>query len=250
MLITFEGGEGSGKSTQIKLLAEKLEQSGYDVTVTREPGGSAGAEAVRHVLLSGAAEALGPEMEALLFAASRADHVDTVIKPALEAGRIVLSDRFIDSTRVYQGITGDVDPRLIRRLEILACNGVFPELTLIIDIDPETGLERAAERRAKDETADRFEKDNLEKQEMRRQGFLSIAKAEPDRCKIIDGNGTPLEIHKRIWKAVQAKMSDMAKPKTKERVSSGKQRATPSRSASQRKTSRERVSGQPGSRRP
>src|SRR5690349_19652788 len=108
--VTFEGGEGAGKSTQIRRLAEKLIDAGIDVVVTREPGGSPGAEAVRHVLLSGAAEPFGPAMEAVLFAAARSDHVEQVIRPAVERGAVVLCDRFLDSTRVYQGVTGNLDP--------------------------------------------------------------------------------------------------------------------------------------------
>ena len=115
LFITFEGGEGAGKSTQITRLAEKLRARGYDVLVTREPGGSPGAEAVRHVLLSGAAEPFGPQMEAMLFAAARSDHVEQVIRPAVERGAIVLCDRFLDSSRVYQGVTGDLDPPSSRR---------------------------------------------------------------------------------------------------------------------------------------
>ena len=118
--ITFEGGEGAGKSTQITRLADKLRAAGHDVLVTREPGGSPGAEAVRHVLLSGAAEPFGPKMEAVLFAAARSDHVEQVIRPAVERGVIVLCDRFLDSTRVYQGVTGNLDPPFVEALEKVA----------------------------------------------------------------------------------------------------------------------------------
>src|SRR5215510_12899991 len=115
--ITFEGGEGTGKSTQAKRLAERLKAHGLGVVLTREPGGSVGAEAIRHVLLSGAAKPLGPHAEALLFAAARNDHLRQTIRPALEAGQWVISDRFVDSTRIYQGVLGNLDPRLISRLE-------------------------------------------------------------------------------------------------------------------------------------
>ena len=145
--ITFEGGEGAGKSTQIKRLAERLRTKKYDVMVTREPGGSPGAEAVRHVLLSGLAEPFGPKMEALLFAAARSDHVEQVIRPAIERGAVVLCDRFIDSSRVYQGATGGLDPAYVDALQRVAINGMVPNLTLIFDIDPTEGLRRAAERR-------------------------------------------------------------------------------------------------------
>ena len=121
LFVTFEGGEGAGKSTQIAMLRDALKERGFDVIATREPGGSAGAEAVRHVLLSGSAEPFGAEMEAILFAAARSDHVETVIKPALRRGMIVLCDRFFDSTRVYKGASGNVDRNLLRRLEAVAC---------------------------------------------------------------------------------------------------------------------------------
>ena len=134
--ITFEGGEGAGKSTQIRLLADTLRERGYEVLVTREPGGSPGAEAVRHVLLSGAAESFGPEMEALLFAAARADHVEQVIRPAVERGVTVLCDRFLDSTRVYQGVTGNLDPTFIAAVERVAINAMMPDLTIVLDLSP------------------------------------------------------------------------------------------------------------------
>jgi dTMP kinase len=126
LFITFEGGEGAGKSSQIGLLAEKLRALGRKVVVTREPGGSAGGEAVRHVLLSGAAESFGPSMEAVLFAAARADHVDTVIRPAVDAGDDVICDRFMDSSRVYQGVTGDLDTAFMRALERVTVAGMVP----------------------------------------------------------------------------------------------------------------------------
>lgn len=185
--ITFEGGEGAGKSTQIERLAIKLRAKRYDTLVTREPGGSPGAEAVRHVLLSGAAEPFGPRMEALLFAAARSDHVEQVIKPALAAGRIVLCDRFLDSTRVYQGVTGGLDPAFIDLLEQVAVNNVMPDMTLIFDIDPAEGLRRAAARRGQ-EVPDRFEKETLEQHQRRRFAYLAIAEREPWRCILIDAS--------------------------------------------------------------
>lgn len=183
--ITFEGGEGAGKSTQILRLARKLRDKKYATLVTREPGGSPGAEAVRHVLLSGAAEPFGPEMEALLFAAARSDHVEQVIRPAVERGEIVLCDRFIDSSRVYQGAPGQTPADLLAKIEKVAINGMMPDMTLVFDIDPADGLRRAAERRG-DEAADRFEKEELAIHEARRAAYLAIAEAEPDRCIVID----------------------------------------------------------------
>lgn len=187
LFITFEGGEGAGKSTQIRRLAAHLEKRGIDTLVTREPGGSPGAEAVRHVILSGAAEAFGPAMEAVLFAAARNDHVEQMIRPALDAGKIVLCDRFIDSGRVYQGVTGKLDPSFMQALERVAIDGIMPNLTLILDLPAKQGLARALARRG-EERADRFEKETLSFHETRRDAFLDIAAAEPERCKIIDAD--------------------------------------------------------------
>lgn len=184
--ITFEGGEGAGKSTQIRRLADALGARGWDVLVSREPGGSPGAEAVRHVLLSGAAEPFGPQLEAVLFAAARSDHVEQVIRPAIEAGRVVLCDRFMDSSRVYQGVTGNLDIDFMRALERVTVNGMVPDLTIILDLDPAEGLRRASARRGHGEAADRYEKEKLEIQRQRRAAFLSIAEAEPDRCIVVD----------------------------------------------------------------
>src|SRR5580658_10974553 len=140
--ITFEGGEGTGKSTQAALLAKKLSSLGIGVLLTREPGGSPGAEIIRHVLLSGAAKPLGPNAEAMLFAAAREDHVRCAIEPALATGKWVVCDRFADSTRVYQGALGAVDERLIKGLERVSIGDLAPDLTLILDVPVEVGLER------------------------------------------------------------------------------------------------------------
>jgi dTMP kinase len=187
IFITFEGGEGAGKSTQIKLLSEFLRAAGHDVLTTREPGGSPGAEAVRHVLLSGAAESFGPAMEAVLFAAARSDHVEQVIRPALMRGTIVLCDRFLDSSRVYQGETAGLDQDMVEALQKVAVNGLMPDLTIILDIDPEEGLRRAGARRG-DENPDRYEKEDLDLHRRRREAFLAIARAEPGRCVVVDAS--------------------------------------------------------------
>lgn len=200
--ITFEGGEGAGKSTQIDRLARKLRAKKYDVVVTREPGGSPGAEAVRHVLLSGAAEPFGPKMEALLFAAARSDHVEQVIRPAVERGAIVLCDRFIDSSRVYQGITGGLDPAVMKSIERIAVNGMMPDLTLIFDIDPQEGLRRATARRRAGDVPDRFEKETLAIHLRRRDAFLAIAAAEPKRCCVIDASREPDEVENTVTAVV------------------------------------------------
>lgn len=200
--ITFEGGEGAGKSTQIELLAAKLRAKKYAILVTREPGGSPGAEAVRHVLLSGAAEPFGPKMEALLFAAARSDHVEQVIRPAIERGAIVLCDRFIDSSRVYQGVTGGLDPAFMEVVEQVSINGMVPDMTLILDIDPAEGLKRAAVRRSPNDVPDRFEKETVSVHQQRREAFLAIAASEPQRCVVIDASRSAGEVEDAITAAV------------------------------------------------
>ncbi len=205
-LITFEGGEGVGKSTQIRLLAEALRAEGREVVETREPGGSPGAEAVRHVLLSGAAEEFGVRMEAILFAAARSDHVERVIRPSVAAGKIVLCDRFIDSTRVYQGVTGNLEPAFIQTLERIAVNGMLPDMTILIDLPAETGLARARGRGARarsDAAPDRFEREEVSVHESRRQAFLDVAHSEPERFRIVDGSLSSAEVARRIGDLVQ-----------------------------------------------
>jgi len=203
--ITFEGGEGAGKSTQVTRLANRLRENGISVVTTREPGGSPGAEAMRHVLLTGAAEKLGPEAEAALFAAARADHVDTLIRPALLRQDWVICDRFIDSTRVYQGLTGAVPTRLITGLEAVSVGDAMPDLTLLLDIPTELGLNRAAERRGLG-VIDRFEKDGLDIQERRRDGFLALARVEPKRFVVIDAAQDRDTVAEAIWYAVRTRL--------------------------------------------
>lgn len=211
--ITFEGGEGAGKSTQIKRLATRLEKAGNKVLVTREPGGSPAAEAIRHVLLSGAAESLGTDMEAVLFAAARSDNVETIIKPALKAGKIVLCDRFMDSSRVYQGVSGNVDMRFLLTMEKAVTEGARPGLTLIFDLPVEEGLKRAAKTWNGD-GPDRFEKEDMTLQNKRRQGFLDIAEAEPERCTVIDASKPQREVSRAVDKAVNAFLKRLAGEQT------------------------------------
>jgi dTMP kinase len=204
--VTFEGGEGTGKSTQIRLLADRLRRKGVDLLVTREPGGSPGAEAVRHVLLSGAAEEYGTRMEALLFAAARNDHVEEVIRPALKSGAVVLCDRFLDSSRVYQGITGNLEPAFVQNLERVAVNGVMPDCTIILDLPAAEGLKRARARAEAEKQAtepDRFEKEELDTHEKRREAFLDIADQEPLRCRVIDASAAPEAIAEKIFSIVE-----------------------------------------------
>lgn len=204
--MTFEGGEGTGKSTQIRLLADRLRRRGIDVLVTREPGGSPGAEAVRHVILSGAAEEYGTRMEAILFAAARNDHVEEIIRPALDSGAVVLCDRFMDSSRVYQGITGNLEPAFVQNLERIAVGGVIPDCTIILDVPASEGLRRAKLRTGQPgnpEELDRFEREELDTHEKRREAFLDIAAADPLRCRVVDAGGTPDSIAEKIYGIVE-----------------------------------------------
>jgi dTMP kinase len=182
--ISFEGGEGAGKSTQIRRLAERLRAAGHDVVVTREPGGSPGAEAIRELLVNGAADRWSPVTETLLMYAARRDHVERVIRPALSRGAIVLCDRFADSTRAYQGAGGDAPASLIASLEDHVLGGTVPDLTLILDLPPDIGLQRAEVRGG----AARFESKGLPFHERLRAGYLEIARREPERCVVIEAN--------------------------------------------------------------
>jgi dTMP kinase len=203
--ITFEGGEGAGKSTQARRLCERLQALGIGVVLTREPGGSTGAEIIRHVLLSGAAKPLGAEVEAMLFAAARGDHVDCTIRPALERGQWVVSDRFLDSTRAYQGVLGAVDARLLRGLERVTVGDVMPDLTVILDVAPAIGLARAAARRG-NAKADRFETEDAAFHERLQAAYHAIAAGEPDRCIVIAGDGGPDQTAVAVWNAVCARL--------------------------------------------
>ncbi|MFG1417121.1 dTMP kinase [Xanthobacter sp. V0B-10] len=211
--ITLEGGEGTGKSTQARLLAEHLRARGRRVVETREPGGSAGAEAVRHVLLSGAAEPLGPRVEALLFAAARADHVDTLIAPALAEGAVVVCDRFIDSTRVYQGAVGRVEEDLLRALERV-CVRARPDLTLVLDVPPDVGLARASAR-GKGAVADRFEKEGLAYHTAVRDAFLALAAADPARCAVVDATPAAEAVAARVAALVDARLAAAPVPEAR-----------------------------------
>lgn len=212
LFVTFEGGEGAGKSTQIRRLAEALRSRGHEVLLTREPGGSPGAEAVRYVLLSGAAEAFGTRMEAILFAAARNDHVEEVIRPALLDGKIVLCDRFMDSSRVYQGVTGNLEPDFIETLQRIAVNGVVPDCTVILDIPATAGLARVKSRNA--DGPDRFEKEELETHEKRREAYLDIAAREPERCRVVNAMQDEADIAAEILAIITKLMSGIAAEKT------------------------------------
>lgn len=198
--ITFEGVEGCGKSTQITLLWEYLVEAGYDVIVTREPGGTPIAEAIRGVLLNPDHENMGPTTELLLYAAARAQHVYEKIAPALAAGQIVLCDRFADSTTAYQGGGRGLSAEILKILNEIATGGVWPDCTLLIDVPVTVGLERARSRGRKD----RIEQEPVAFHERVREGFLALAAVEPARIHVIDGT-TPVEdVHHAICHAVEA----------------------------------------------
>ncbi len=182
--ITFEGGEGAGKTTQIVRLSERLRTAGLDVVATREPGGTAGAEAIRELILNHANLSFSSLTETLLFFAARRDHVEKVIRPALEQGAVVLCDRFTDSTRAYQGAVGEVSTKTIDLMAELVLGDLKPDATIILDIDPEEGLRRAMVRR-EIQAPDRFEAQSLEFHKKIRAGFLEIGKREPERCCVV-----------------------------------------------------------------
>jgi len=202
--ITFEGGEGAGKSTQLKRLVARLEAGGLEVVATREPGGSPGAESIRELVLKGSADRWSPVTETLLMYAARRDHVERVIRPALARGAWVVCDRFADSTRAYQGAAGGVDPALIAAMETYVLEQTRPDLTLIFDMPVEVGLERAHARAGSEM---RFESKGLAFHERLREGFLAIARAEPDRCAIVDAKGTLDEVEAEVWAAVESRLA-------------------------------------------
>lgn len=210
--ITFEGGEGVGKSTQVKRLQHNLQQRDIEVVRTREPGGTPKAEAIRSFILQGRSESWGPGAEAVLFAAARLDHVNQLIAPNLRKGVWVLSDRFHDSTRAYQGLTGGVDPKLITGLESLALDGHTPDLTILLDMEPEDAFERVAQRAVEDGlelTGDRFEKEELEWHERLRDAFVAIAKANPDRCVMVSAAQPEDALEAEIWELVSSRFPEL-----------------------------------------
>jgi dTMP kinase len=200
--ITFEGGEGSGKSTQIQKLARSLNVAKLRAIVTREPGGSPGAEIIRHLVLSGMGKLLGPEAETLLFAAARDDHVRTVIQPALAQGIWVLCDRFFDSTRAYQGRLGQVSPGVLNAMQRVTIGDLKPDLTFVLDVPVEIGLQRAAARRGNG-APDRFEAEDVKFHQDLREAYKQIAAEDPERCVLIDATATPDAVSARIWRALR-----------------------------------------------
>jgi dTMP kinase len=201
--ITFEGGEGTGKSTQVRLLVGHMKQTGADVVQTREPGGSPSAEEIRTLLVTGAADRWSPMAETLLFYAARVEHWRQVIEPALARGAHVVCDRFADSTMAYQSYAGGLERRLIEDLHRATMPGADPDLTIVLDVPVDQGLSRAASRRD-DET--RFERKGREFHERLRQGFLDIARREPTRCIVIDAGSSIEHVHAAVLSAVKQRL--------------------------------------------
>ena len=202
--ITFEGGEGAGKSTQVVALAKRLLVDGREVVRTREPGGSPGAEAIRALLVTGVTDRWSPMSETLLMYAARRDHIERVIAPALAPGAVVLCDRFADSTRAYQGAGGGVAPELIAALETAVLQGVQPDLTLMFDLPVEAGLARAA---ARGDGEARFEAKGASFHQRLREGFLRIVREEPKRCVVIDATSPIEAVSAAVWAAVADRLS-------------------------------------------
>jgi len=200
LFISLEGIDGSGKSTQAQLLAEALRQAGHDVLLTREPGGSPGAEEIRALVLQGDPDRWSAETEILLFTAGRRDHMERVIQPALEAGQIVICDRFADSTRMYQGLSRGDLRKLVDDLHDLMI-GREPDLTVLIDMDPTAGLARAKGRQGVEE---RFEDFGLSLQERMRAGYLELAEAAPERFRVIDGGRDMDAVARDVFATVTA----------------------------------------------
>jgi dTMP kinase len=202
--ISFEGGEGAGKSTQVQRLAARLKGGGREVVTTREPGGSPGAESIRDIVLRGEADRWSPTTETLLMYAARRDHIERVIRPALTRGAWVICDRFADSTRAYQGAAGGVDPRFITALETFILEDTRPDLTLVFDLPADLGLERAHARAGAEM---RFESKGMAFHERLRDGFRAIAASEPERCALIDARGSIAEVEAAVWAAVEARLA-------------------------------------------
>jgi dTMP kinase len=203
-LISFEGGEGTGKSTQTRLLKSALEARGKRVVLTREPGGSPGAEEIRKLVVEGEPQRWTPLSETLLFIAARADHVARLIEPALARGEWVVSDRFSDSTYVYQGVARGLGTDKVRRLHEAALGSFAPHLTIVLDLDPTEGLKRASGRGLGNET--RFERFDADFHQKLRAAFRDIAKAEPKRCVLIDGVRPQDVVAADVWRAVEERL--------------------------------------------
>jgi dTMP kinase len=200
MLITFEGIEGCGKSTQARLLKDHLDEFGVPAVFTREPGGTSIGAIIRRILLDAANSHLSPRAELFLYAADRAQHVDEVIAPALKSGKWVVCDRFFDATTVYQGYARDQDLSKVATINEMACSGIIPDITFLIDCDVKVSLERAVSRHVeKDEKGqDRFERETIAFHEAVREGYLLVARREPSRFVVVDGSQPVAAVSERI----------------------------------------------------
>ena len=209
--ISFEGIEGSGKSTQVTLLAQALRSRGYDIVVTREPGGTPVGQVLRRLLLESSSSPLAAGTELLLMLADRAQHVQEIVAPALQANRIVISDRFVDSTTVYQGYGRGVELTLLARLNTFACSGCLPALTLVLDLPVNEGLRRVRQRQSGTAGTDRFEAESVAFHERVRTGYLEIARSDPQRMCILEA-ARPVEmIHQEVLAVVQSRLPTLRK---------------------------------------
>jgi len=204
--ITLEGGEGAGKSTQAQLLADALRARGFEVVVTREPGGTPGAESIRELLLGTEGEGWNPRAESLLFAAARSDHVERLIEPSLAAGKWVICDRFLDSSRAYQGGGGGLEDAGIMALHEIGSHGLLPDLTLLLEVSPKVASQRLAARDG--DAPDRIGGRETSYHARVAAAFDRFARKEPDRFARIDGNGDPDEIHENVMAAIAARWGE------------------------------------------
>ena len=205
LLITFEGGEGSGKTTQSQILYNALKEKGFEVIKTREPGGTKFAEIIREILVQGESNKINNISELLLFAAARADHVQKVIKECLKDNKIVICDRFTDSTLAYQGYAGNLDLDLVKKVNRISIGEISPDLTFVFDIDPTLGIERALGENNKET---RFEEKDIMYHKKIRDGYMDIARDNPDRCVVIDGTNGIEQISKNILELTLDKINE------------------------------------------
>jgi dTMP kinase len=212
IFVSFEGSEGCGKSTQIRLLADRLKSAGHRVLLTREPGGTEIGEQLRHLLqFSKAGHAMAPETELLLFTASRAQLVREVIAPALEAGSMVLADRFLDSTTVYQGVARKLDPAEVAAINRFAVGGTLPDITFVLDLDPAIARERMKHRTAPTGAPDRMESQPVAFFDAVRAGYLALAENNPDRVRLLDASGTIESLAEQIWQEITPRIPPLTK---------------------------------------
>lgn len=210
LFITIEGVEGAGKTTQARLLVDKIASCGFEVLLTREPGGTSIGEKIREILLNPSFSEMIPFCEVLLYNAARSQLVSQVIRPSLQKGMVVVSDRYFDSTTVYQGFAGGEDPEIIRKINLWSTGGLFPELTFVLDVDIMTGFGRLLQKRKRgaEENGDRVEQKELDFHHRVREGFLKLAQGEPERITVIQAGGKPEEVHAAIWTKVRAVLKE------------------------------------------